>query len=185
MDGDNQRVRNQQKVFKAIIKRIISPKMITNYGKFMDALAVAFDTNLSNDEISDFIKYELNNMPDWKFESYSLVGDSDSRFCYASSGYASVIVQNEEMNEIARRKIQAILDGKKASSVKDTSGFSQKPSEDNSVGNAQEFAEMNNNSEETDEDYYTYEEPYYEANDEYYYQPEEPAEYYYSEDYAG
>ncbi|MFR3431334.1 MAG: hypothetical protein ACLTTH_15160 [Holdemanella porci] len=48
--------------------------MITNYGKFMDALAVAFDTNLSNDEISDFIKYELNNMPDWKFESYSLVG---------------------------------------------------------------------------------------------------------------
>ena len=89
------------------------------------------------------------------------------------------------MNEIARRKIQAILDGKKASSVKDTSGFSQKPSEDNSVGNAQEFAEMNNNSEETYEDYYTYEEPYYEANDEYYYQPEEPAEYDYSEDYAG
>ena len=185
LDGDNQRVRNQQKVFKAIFKRIVSPKMITNYGKFMDALAVAFDTNLSNDEISDFIKYELNNMPDWKFESYSLVGDSDSRFCYASSGYASVIIQNEEMNEIAKRKIQAILDGKKASSVKDTSGFSQKPSEDNSVGNAQEFAEMNNNSEETDEDYYTYEEPSYEENDEYYYQPEEPAEYDYSEDYAG
>ena len=185
LDGDNQRVRNQQKVFKAIFKRIVSPKMITNYGKFMDALAVAFDTNLSNDEISDFIKYELNNMPDWKFESYSLVGDSDSRFCYASSSYASVIIQNEEMNEIAKRKIQAILDGKKASSVKDTSGFSQKPSEDNSVGNSQEFAEMNNNSEETDEDYYTYEEPYYEENDEYYYQPEESAEYDYSEDYAG
>ena len=185
LDGDNQRVRNQQKVFKAIFKRIVSPKMITNYGKFMDALAVAFDTNLSNDEISDFIKYELNNMPDWKFESYSLVGDSDSRFCYASSGYASVIIQNEEMNDIAKRKIQAILDGKKASSVKDTSGFSQKPSEDNSVGNAQEFAEMNNNSEETDEDYYTYEEPSYEENNEYYYQPEEPAEYDSSQDYAG
>ena len=185
LDGDNQRVRNQQKVFKAIFKRIVSPKMITNYGKFMDALAVAFDTNLSGDEISNFVKYELNNMPDWKFESYSLVGDSDSRFCYASSSYASVIIQNEEMNDITKRKIQAILDGKKASSVKDTSGYSQKPSEDNSVGNAQEFAEMNNNSEETDEDYYTYEEPSYEENDEYYYQPEEPAEYDYSEDYAG
>ena len=89
------------------------------------------------------------------------------------------------MNDIARRKIQAILDGKKASSVKDTSGFSQKPSEDNSVGNAQEFAEMNNNSEETDDDYYTYEEPSYEENNDYYYQPEEPAEYDSSEDYAG
>ena len=54
-DGDNQRVRNQQKVFKAMFKRIVSPKMITNYGKFMDALAVAFDTNLSGDEISKFV----------------------------------------------------------------------------------------------------------------------------------
>ena len=187
LDGDNQRVRNQQKVFKAIFKRIVSPKMITNYGKFMDALAVAFDTNLSNDEISDFIKYELNNMPDWKFESYSLVGDSDSRFCYASSSYASVIVQNEEMNEIAKKKIQAILDGKKASSVKDTSGYSQKPSEDNSVGNAQEFAAMNNSNAnyESETDDYMYEESSYEENNEYYYQPEEPAEYDSSEDYAG
>ena len=189
LDGDNQRVRNQQKVFKAIFKRIVSPKMITNYGKFMDALAVAFDTNLSNDEISDFIKYELNNMPDWKFESYSLVGDSDSRFCYASSSYASVIIQNEEMNDISRKKIQAILDGKKASSVKDTSGFSQKPSEDNSVGNAQElqqpeYDESSDYDSEIDNSY-TYDEPYYEENDEYYYQPEEPAEYDYSEDYAG
>ena len=57
--------------------------------------------------------------------------------------------------------------------------------EDNSVGNAQEFAEMNNNSEETDDDYYTYEEPSYEENNEYYYQPEEPAEYDSSDDYAG
>ena len=28
----------------------------------MDALAVAFDTNLSGDEISKFVKYELNNI---------------------------------------------------------------------------------------------------------------------------
>ena len=128
-------------------------------------------------------------MPDLKFESYSLVGDSASRFCYASSSYASVIIQNEEMNEIAKRKIQAILDGKKASSVKDTSGFSQKPSEDNSVGNAQElqqpeYDESSDYDSEIDNSY-TYDEPSYEENNEYYYQPEEPAEYDYSEDDAG
>ena len=66
LNGDNQRVKNQQKVFKAIFKRIVSSKMITNYGKFMDALAVAFDTNISADEMSDFIKYELGSMPKWK-----------------------------------------------------------------------------------------------------------------------
>ncbi len=101
LDGDNQRVRNQQKVFKAIFKRIISPKMITNYGKFMDAIAVAFDTNLSGDEISKFVKYELDNMPNWKIESYAIVAEPDYQFCYQSQSYASVVAQNDVMNEIA------------------------------------------------------------------------------------
>ena len=109
VNGDNQRVKNQQKVFKAMFKRIVSPKMITNYGKFMDALAVAFDTNISGDEISDFIKYELNNMPKWKFESYTIYGESAYDFCYEAQSYASVTYQNDLMNEIARNKIKAVL----------------------------------------------------------------------------
>ena len=141
-DGDNQRVRNQQKVFKAMFKRMISPKMITNYGKFMDALAVAFDTNLSGDEISKFVKYELNTMPKWKIESYAIVADSDTKFCYQAQSYASVVVQNDIMNEVARKKIQAVIDGKSSKTVEDPSGFSQTPSEDNAIGNTAELEAM-------------------------------------------
>lgn len=141
-DGDNQRVRNQQKVFKAMFKRIVSPKMITNYGKFMDALAVAFDTNLSGDEISKFVKYELNRMPKWKIESYAIVADSDTKFCYQAQSYASVVVQNDIMNEVARKKIQAVIDGKSSETVDDPSGFSQTPSEDNAIGNTAELEAM-------------------------------------------
>lgn len=141
-DGDNQRVRNQQKVFKAMFKRMISPKMITNYGKFMDALAVAFDTNLSGDEISKFVKYELNAMPKWKIESYAIVADSDTKFCYQAQSYASVVVQNDIMNEVARKKIQAVIDGKSSKTVEDPSGFSQTPSEDNAIGNTAELEAM-------------------------------------------
>lgn len=133
VNGDNQRVKNQQKVFKAIFKRIVSPKMITNYGKFMDALAVAFDTNISGDEISDFIKYELNNMPKWKFESYTIYGESAHDFCYEAQSYASVTYQNDLMNEIARNKIKAVLKGKSSNTVEDTSGYSQEPSADNVI----------------------------------------------------
>ena len=133
VNGDNQRVKNQQKVFKAIFKRIVSPKMITNYGKFMDALAVAFDTNISGDEISDFIKYELNNMPKWKFESYTIYGESAYDFCYEAQSYASVTYQNDLMNEIARNKIKAVLKGKSSNTVEDTSGYSQEPSADNVI----------------------------------------------------
>lgn len=185
LDGDNQRVRNQQKVFKAIFKRIISPKMITNYGKFMDAIAVAFDTNLSGDEISKFVKYELDNMPNWKIESYAIVAEPDYQFCYQSQSYASVVAQNDVMNEIAKKKIQAVLIGKSSTIVKDPSGYSQTASEDNAVGNTEELQNMgilnssgNTSSEyEEDNDYgYDYNQGY---DDTEYYNPDDQ---YYQED---
>lgn len=189
LDGDNQRVRNQQKVFKAIFKRIISPKMITNYGKFMDAIAVAFDTNLSGDEISKFVKYELDNMPNWKIESYAIVAEPDYQFCYQSQSYASVVAQNDAMNEIAKKKIQAVLKGKSSTIVKDPSGYSQTASEDNAVGNTEELQNMgilnssgNTSSEyEEDNDYgydygYDYNQGY---DDTEYYNPDDQ---YYQED---
>lgn len=172
LDGDNQRVRNQQKVFKAIFKRIVSPKMITNYGKFMDALAVAFDTNLSGDEISNFVKYELNNMPDWKIESYAIVAEPDYQFCYQSQSYASVVQQNDIMNEVARKKIEAVLNGKSSTTVKDPSGYSQTASEDNAVGNTEELQSMGAENEQTDYDYdydQSYDDTdYYNPDDQYY-----------------
>ena len=118
--GDNQRVKNQQKVFKAMLKKALSASMITNYSKFMDALSVAFNTNLSDDEIASFVRYELNELPKWKIESYAISADSSTEFCYEAQSYASVTLQDEYKNKIARKKIQAILDGKKAKSVKDS-----------------------------------------------------------------
>ena len=180
LDGDNQRVRNQQKVFKAIFKRIVSSKMITNYGKFMDALAVAFDTNLSGDEISNFVKYELNNMPDWKIESYAIVAEPDYQFCYQSQSYASVVQQNDIMNEVARKKIEAVLNGKSSTTVEDPSGYSQTASEDNAVGNTEELQSMGAENEQTDYDYnydYDYDQSYDDTD---YYNPDEN---YIDEDY--
>lgn len=177
LDGDNQRVRNQQKVFKAIFNRIVSPKMITNYGKFMDALAVAFDTNLSGDEISKFVKYELNNMPNWNIESYAIVAEPDYQFCYQSQSYASVVQQNDIMNEVAKKKIQAVLKGKSSTTVEDPSGYSQTASEDNAVGNTEELQNMGAENEQTDYDYdYDYDQSY---DDTEYYNPDDQ---YYQED---
>jgi LCP family protein required for cell wall assembly len=175
LDGDNQRVRNQQKVFKAIFNRIVSPKMITNYGKFMDALAVAFDTNLSGDEISKFVKYELNNMPNWNIESYAIVAEPDYQFCYQSQSYASVVQQNDIMNEVAKKKIQAVLKGKSSTTVEDPSGYSQTASEDNAVGNTEELQNMGAENEQTDYDY-DYDQSY---DDTEYYNPDDQ---YYQED---
>lgn len=164
VNGDNQRVKNQQKVFKAIFKRIVSPKMITNYGKFMDALAVAFDTNISGDEISDFIKYELNNMPKWKFESYTIYGESAYDFCYEVQSYASVTYQNDLMNEIARNKIKAVLKGKSSNTVEDTSGYSQEPSADNVIHQTDETDSYDDSEYYDPSQTYDYENQYSDEN---------------------
>lgn len=164
VNGDNQRVKNQQKVFKAIFKRIVSPKMITNYGKFMDALAVAFDTNISGDEISDFIKYELNNMPKWKFESYTIYGESAYDFCYEAQSYASVTYQNDLMNEIARNKIKAVLKGKSSNTVEDTSGYSQEPSADNVIHQTDETDSYDDSEYYNPSKTYDYENQYSDEN---------------------
>lgn len=164
VNGDNQRVKNQQKVFKAIFKRIVSPKMITNYGKFMDALAVAFDTNISGDEISDFIKYELNNMPKWKFESYTIYGESAYDFCYEAQSYASVTYQNDLMNEIARNKIKVVLKGKSSNTVEDTSGYSQEPSADNVIHQTDETDSYDDSEYYDPSQTYDYENQYSDEN---------------------
>lgn len=186
-DGDNQRVRNQQKVFKAIFNRIVSPKMITNYGKFMDALAVAFDTNVSGDEISEFIKFELNNMPDWKFESYSLVGESGNEFCYEAQSYASIVYPNVTMDKIAKKKIQAVLNGKSSTTVKDTSGYSQTPSKDNAVGNAAELQALGQQNDASYDYQYDDSDAYYDEgytyDDSNVYQPDDNSYYYGQDDF--
>ena len=164
VNGDNQRVKNQQKVFKAMFKRIVSPKMITNYGKFMDALTVAFDTNISGDEISDFIKYELNNMPKWKFESYTIYGESAYDFCYEAQSYASVTYQNDLMNEIARNKIKAVLKGKSSNTVEDTSGYSQEPSADNVIHQTDETDSYDDSEYYDPSQTYDYENQYSDEN---------------------
>lgn len=168
LNGDNQRVKNQQKVFKAIFKRIVSPKMITNYGKFMDALAVAFDTNISADEMSDFIKYELGSMPKWKFESYSISGDSGNEFCCLAQTYASITYENELMNQIARDKINAVLEGKSSDTVKDTSGSVQEPSADNVIHESNDSSTDYNYDYDYGYDYdynYSYDPSYQESYD--------------------
>ncbi len=105
--------------------------------------------------------------------------------CPVIQDMSSVVYQNDIMNEVAAKKIKAILNGKKASSVKDPSGVSQKPSKGNAIGNEAELRAMGeqNEASEYDEDYgYDYDYDYSydpnEENNDYYY--EQPSDEYYS-----
>ena len=120
LDGDNQRVRNQQQVLMAIFEKATSTDIITKYASLLDALSKAFETNLTTNEITDLIKFQIQAMPEWKFESYQITGYGDMLNCAALGSEASVTVPYVESIRIAQEKIRAVLDGKSSDTVEDT-----------------------------------------------------------------
>lgn len=73
-DGDNDRVKNQQRVIQGMINKLISPAIITNYTEILEAISGSFETNMSMKEITDLLKGQLENMRPWDIQSYSLKG---------------------------------------------------------------------------------------------------------------
>lgn len=120
MDGDNQRVRNQQQVLRALIDKCISPSMLLNFGNFVDALSGAFETNMSADEIKALLRYQVSFNPEWIIEGYAMAGNSDLLYCASLGTEASVIVVDDSYIQEGRAKIQAVLDGHSSNEVGST-----------------------------------------------------------------
>lgn len=117
LDGDLQRARNQQQVLQAMFKKATSPEIIKNYTSLLKALIGAFDTNMTTQEITSFIKYQIQAKPSWKFEQYVLKGDNDLRMSAELGNEVSVVILYDSYINIAHDKIQAVLDGQSSDTV--------------------------------------------------------------------
>lgn len=117
-EGDRQRTKNQQQVLMGIVNEATKPSVITKYASIMDAMANTFSTTMSNEEISDLIKHQINNNPKWKMEQYMVDGTGDTLMCAELGDAASVMVPDQSTVKMAKDKINAILAGKSADDVK-------------------------------------------------------------------
>lgn len=118
VEGDRQRTKNQQQVLMGIVKEATKPSVITNYAAIMDTMANTFSTTMSNEEITDLIKYQLNNNPTWKMEQYMVDGTGDTLMCAELGDAASVMVPDQSTVKMAKDKINAVLAGKSSEDVK-------------------------------------------------------------------
>lgn len=116
-EGDRQRTKNQQQVLMGIVDKITSPAIVTNYASIMDSMANTFSTTMSNDEISDLIKYQLNKNPKWKMEQYMVNGTGDTLMCAELGDAAYVMVPDQSTVATAKEKINAVLAGKSSDVV--------------------------------------------------------------------
>ena len=114
IDGDHQRIKNQQLVFEALIKKATSSRtMILSYNKVLTSLRDYFEMSFSSREIRRLVKFQLAKDPDWKIFKNTVVGGDGSMPTYSTGGaYAYVMTQDPESIDNAKTLINAVLEGK-------------------------------------------------------------------------
>lgn len=160
VDGDIQRAKNQQQVLEAIIKKAASSKILTNYTKLLKSFKNAFDTNMSTNEITALLQYELQAIPNWKFQNYVLRGTNSSAVCASMAQELSVVMPEDYCVSIARQKIEAVLDGKSANKIKDEY-------DTGAAGVAEGYIEQENAQAQGNSYYYDYSQSEYTEPEEY------------------
>ena len=112
--GDRQRIKNQQLVFEALIKKATSSRtMMLSYNKVLSSLRNYFEMSFSSREIRKLVKFQLAKDPDWKIFKNTLVGGDGSLPTYSTGGeYAYVMTQDPDSIENAKTLINAVLEGK-------------------------------------------------------------------------
>ena len=110
--GDRGRGINQQKVLTAIIKKMTtSTALITNYGDIMNALKNGFQTNMSSDDISKLIRFQLDKMPEWTITSIHLDGSDSNNYTYSIPGMELYVMEpDEESVQAAKDAIHELID---------------------------------------------------------------------------
>ena len=113
-DGDRQRIRNQQAVFEAMIKKGTSSRtMILNYNRIVSNLDKNFEMSFSSKEIRSLMKLQLAKNPKWKIFKNAITGGDGRMGTYSTGGTeVYVMTQNPESIANAQMLIQAVLDGK-------------------------------------------------------------------------
>jgi len=77
-NGDRVRMKNQQLMIKAIVKKLTSASSITKLNDVFSAVSDSMETNMTSDEIRSLINMELDDMASWDIQSDRLDG-SDYR----------------------------------------------------------------------------------------------------------
>lgn len=83
-DEDQQRIKNQQKVMKACLRKVMSSKvLLTNYTKLLDAVDDEMQTDMSGREMTSLVKLQFADMDrKWKIRTQSVKGDLTMKGTY-------------------------------------------------------------------------------------------------------
>ena len=112
-DGDNQRGKNQEAVLTAILKKAMSPAVLTAADEILTDVGDCVQTNMTSDEMKKFINRQLDDPKSWKIESVAVSGSNDRQACFSSGSQILYVMQPEMASvKVVSNKMQSILEEK-------------------------------------------------------------------------
>ena len=113
-DGDRQRIKNQQLILEAIIKKITNnPSLLIHYEDILEVLNKSMITNLSVKDLTNLIKASLPNINNWDISTISLNGINSSKLTHTyPKGYLYVMEPDRKSINDAKDKIKNTLNYK-------------------------------------------------------------------------
>ncbi len=110
--GDNQRGKDQQAVITAMIKKMVSPAILTGANGLISSVSGNVETNMSEEQIQNLIKQQLAEGGSWNIKSLAAEGTGDSQYCYSYTGMPLYVMQPDQTAvETIRAAINAVENG--------------------------------------------------------------------------
>lgn len=100
---DSVRVENQQRVVKAILKKMLSSStLLLKYGKIMDVAADNMSTNVSDDELQALIKMQLADLGEWDITTQKITGEYDMDYVASLTQEQKFLVYKPDKKSISK-----------------------------------------------------------------------------------
>ena len=110
--GDNQRGKDQQAVITAMIKKMVSPAILTGANGILNSVSGNVQTNMSESQIQELIKTQLADNPQWNITSMAAEGTGDHQYCFSYSGQALYVMQpNQESVDAIKEAMDKVENG--------------------------------------------------------------------------
>lgn len=106
------RVENQQRVVKAVIKKMTShTTLLTKYGDIMAAAGKNLETNMTSEEMLSLVKMQITDVSPWDIKTQKVDGDYDEDYVASLTQKQkfSIYRTDEKSVEKCKNKIEEVL----------------------------------------------------------------------------
>lgn len=112
-NGDFDRNMHQQLVMQAIIQKLSSKSIVTNFNRLLSAMKDAFLTDVESDALYALCRKQLEENIDWNIVKYHVEGTVDLDYCASAPGQKlSIVRPYENQVEFIRQVIDDVYQGK-------------------------------------------------------------------------